>query len=146
MTRFSNERVRAHLDNLDQQILYLLQFQEITLEELVQDKTKLYAVFHAFQIAIQNIMDIAGHILVSVFRESYDEYKQLVPALGKRGVVPQEFVAKCSGIAEFRNKLVHGYLSVDPEKVHGYLTTELPLLREYARYIVEWLERQKGEE
>ena len=88
-------------------------------------------------------MDISAHLLSSMFHEHYDEYKQLLPMLGAHGVIPEDFVKRCAGIAEFRNKLVHGYLSVEPEKVHGYLSTELPLLSEFARHIVEFFEKQE---
>ena len=146
MTQFSQHRVLTHLRNLEEQVHFLEQYRHLGIEAFRRDQAIKYAVFHAFQIGIQNIMDVAAHIIASVFHESYDEYKQLISILGNHDVLPQDFVKRCSGIAEFRNKLVHGYLSVDPEKVHEYLATELPLLSEFAKHIVEFLERKHSDQ
>ena len=88
-------------------------------------------------------MDIGGHILASVYKIPFDEYKAIIPALSKQKVITRTLEKQCRGIAEFRNKLVHGYLAIEPKKVFSYLNHDLPAIEEFAKQMVNFLDKQK---
>lgn len=142
MSKFSKERIQSHLKNLAEQIAVLQELQAEKESVFVADKQKSYAVYHAFLLAIQNIMDIGGHILASVYQVPFDEYKAIIPALARQKAISPGLEKKCHGIAEFRNKLVHGYLEIEPKKVLVYLKKDLPALELFAKEIVKFLEKK----
>jgi uncharacterized protein YutE (UPF0331/DUF86 family) len=57
------------------------------------------------------------------------------------GALPPDFGARFRAVAGFPNILVHGYLELDPLRVHAVLNTRLQEFREFARYIEEYLGR-----
>lgn len=142
MGKFFRERIKKHLKNLEDNISVLKEFQKEPLLNF-EDKKKCYAVFHAFLLAIENIMDIGGHILVSVFKKSYSEYKEIIPSLEEKKVISKEFALKCKGMTEFRNKLVHNYISIDPKLVYKYLQKDVQLFDNFAEYILKFIEKIK---
>ncbi len=141
MSKLSKERIQKHLENLVEQISVLKEFQSEKLESFVNDKKKCYAVYHAFLLAVQNVMDIGGHILSAKFNIAYDEYKQIIPELADQKVISQNLAQKCKGIAEFRNKLVHGYLEIKPRIVFDYLKKDVPILETFSKEIVKFLDK-----
>lgn len=142
MGKFSKEKIYSHLKNLEENISVLKKFQKETVSSF-KNKEKCYAVFHAFLLAIENIMDIGGHVLVSVFQKSFSEYKEIIPALEEKKVISKEFAIKCKGMAEFRNKLVHNYISIDPKLVYKYLQKDIQLFEEFAKHILNFIKKIK---
>ena len=142
MGKFSRERIEKHLKNLEDNVSVLKEFQKEPLSNF-EDKKKCYAVFHAFLLAIENIMDIGGHILVSVFQKSYSEYKEIIPFLKEKKVIPEKFAVQCKGMAEFRNKIVHNYINIDSKLVYKYLQKDIQLFDSFAKYILEFIEKIK---
>lgn len=142
MGKFSKEKIEIHLQNLEENIQVLKALQKEPFSNF-QNKEKCYAVFHAFLLAIENIMDIGGHILVSCFKKSFTEYREIIPGLEEYKVIPKKFAKKCEGMAEFRNKLVHNYIKVNSEKVYQYLREDTPLFEKFAEYILKFAEKMK---
>lgn len=142
MGKFSREKIEKHLANLEENIRILKKFQKEPLSSF-EDKEKCYAVFHGFLLAIENIMDIGGHISVSVFQKPFNEYREIIPTLEEKKIIPKEFALKCKGMAEFRNKLVHNYINIDPKLVYKYLQKDVQLFEKFAKHILKFIEKIK---
>jgi uncharacterized protein YutE (UPF0331/DUF86 family) len=71
------------------------------------------------------------------------DYKGAVLSLGRHDVLPAEFAEKISGLAGFRNVLVHEYLTVDPLRIQEALQEGLDDLKAFIVYITDFL-RQEG--
>ena len=50
------------------------------------------------------------------------------------GVVPKDQLGELSGMAAFRNVLVHDYLRLDREKVYYILIENVPLLQKMGQH------------
>lgn len=138
MTEFSKERIQQHLEHLAKQIDLLKDFQSQSLA-MFNDPKQAYAVYHAFLLAIQNVMDIGGHILAAVFRTPFSEYDEIIPKLAEQKVVSRELAQKMTGIAGFRNKLVHDY--IEAKKVQEYLQKEMDQLIAFSQQIIAFIEK-----
>lgn len=143
MTKYSQEVIEKRMTKLREAVHVLKILQKEPEEEFRKDLTKWYATLHAFLIATESILDIGGHILSSVFQQSYDEYKEIVPLLVKHQVIPQEFAEKLKGMAEFRNKLVHEYPDIAIDKVYKYLQENPELFIEFAQHIEKFIEKRE---
>lgn len=86
------------------------------------------------QLCAQNALDIATHLAASAGRDAPD-YASAIDVLGDIGVLPAGFALRFRGIAGFRNVLVHGYLGVDPARLHQLLNSGLGDLAEFARLV-----------
>lgn len=142
MSEFSKERVQKHLQNLAIQIKVLKDWQKQS-SDFFSDPKNAYSVYHAFLLAIQNVMDIGGHILASVFNKGYSEYEEIAPLLFEYEVIDQQLAGRMKGLAGFRNKLAHDYIEIDADKVYEYLQNEVDVFIIYSQTIVEFMEKMK---
>ena len=132
--------VRRHLLALDQAIQRLRRYAGKPLSALRDDVDAEWAVERGLQLCAQNALDIATHIAGSVGRDAPD-YAGAMDVLAEIGVLPRAFARRFRGIAGFRNVLVHGYLSVDLERVHALLNAGLEDFVQFARHVEQYVER-----
>lgn len=141
MSRYSKQTVEKYLRELRKALKVLNGFKNTPLKTLKKDMAVLFAVLHSFMIVAESILDIGGHVLSAVYQESYDAYKDIVPLLIKHNVISKKLGQKLEDLADFRNKLVHGYPDVDPKKIHQYLKQDIPLFESFAKEIIKFMER-----
>jgi uncharacterized protein YutE (UPF0331/DUF86 family) len=113
------------------------------LVDLLADVREYHATLYELQMACQIVIDISSHILLADFARRVDRYRDVILGLGSEGVLPTEFAQRISGVAGFRNILIHEYLIVDPQRVYQMLQTGLDDLSQFGEYISVYL-RQTG--
>lgn len=132
--------VRRHLLALDAALQRLRRHAGRPLAALKADADVQWAVERGLQLCAQNVLDVATHLAAGAGRDAPD-YASAVDALADLGILPVDFARRFRGIAGFRNVLVHGYLGVDPRRVHELLNAGLDDFVEFARLIESFLER-----
>ena len=132
--------VRRHLLALDEAVQQLRRHTGRPLSALLTDADERWAVERGFQLAAQNVLDIATHLAASAGHDAPD-YASAIDVLGALGVVPPDFAARFRGIAGIRNVLVHGYLAVDVRRIHELLNSGLTDFVEFARFVKQHLGR-----
>ena len=118
------EMIRDKLVELETCVRELESLQKHTLEDLQKNLTQLWAVIHGLQLSIQILLDIGNHLLADMGINVKD-YTEIIDRLGVTGVIPVEFAQKIRGMAGFRNVLVHGYATLDAERVYHTLHNNL---------------------
>ena len=132
--------VRRHLLALDAAVQRLRRYAGRPLAALVGDPDSLWAIERGLQLCAQNALDIAIHVTASTGHDVPD-YASAVDGLGELGVLPHAFVRRFRGIAGFRNVVVHGYLGVEPERVHELLNSGLDDFVAFAQHVESYLIR-----
>jgi uncharacterized protein YutE (UPF0331/DUF86 family) len=132
--------VRRHILALDAAVQHLRQHAGRPLSDLRTDPDRRWAVERGLQLAAQNALDIATHLVASRGRDVPD-YATAIDAMGEIGILPVAFSARIRGLAGFRNVLVHGYLGVDVTRVHELLNTGLADFEEFIRHVEAYLVR-----
>jgi uncharacterized protein YutE (UPF0331/DUF86 family) len=128
------ETVRRHLAALDAALSRLRRHAGRPLAALRDDPDLRWAVERGLQVSAQNALDVATHLVAGAGRDAPD-YATAISQLGEIGVLPRPFADRFRAMAGFRNVLVHGYLDVDLERLHGVLNTHLDEFREFAEHI-----------
>ena len=126
--------VRRHLSALDGAVRQLRRHVGRPLADLLADRDAAWAVERGLQLCAQNVLDVATHVAASSGRDVPD-YASAIDALAELGVLPAAFAASLRDVAGFRNVLVHGYLDVDPKRVHAMLNERLDDFAEFARRV-----------
>jgi len=86
---------------------------------------------HTLQVAIQAALDIASHI-VSVLRLGEPETnRELFERLSKADILSPELTETMCLMAGFRNIVVHGYQSVDPDILRDIVENRLPDMQDF---------------
>lgn len=129
------------MKRLDKALQILQQSSKITLEGLTGNEVLLSAVERNFQIAIECILDIGNHIISEKGFETPDDHEDILRILGEEGVLPADFAERIKGMAGFRNVLVHEYTGIDYGLLYDYLVHRLDDFRDFAGYVVAYLEK-----
>ncbi len=88
------------------------------------------------------MLDIGTHIIADQGLATPASYEQVVPELGRAGIVPAELVERMAGIAGLRNILVHDYLDVDHGRLYDDLTSGLVDFEDFATSVTAFMSSQ----
>lgn len=139
------ETVLAILQTLTEYLDELRSYRDLPREKVIDDRQVQSAVRYAFQTAIQCVLDAGMHILVDTGLAHPQDNKEVLQALGEKGIVPAQFAARIEGMAGFRNILVHRYFKVDSTIVYEHLRDRLADFETFQRHLLEYLDRNKPE-
>ena len=94
-------------------------------------------------LAIEELIDIANH-LISFFKwREPTGYRDLFQILKEHGIMSEKDLPTFQNMASFRNMLVHRYETIDEELVFGLFKKRLDDFELFIRMVVSWVERQK---
>jgi len=126
--------IRRHLLALDEALQILSAHRGRSIEDLETNQEERWVVERGLQLCIQNVLDVATHLVASAGRDVPD-YATAIDQLADLGILTREFATPFRAVAGFRNVIVHGYLDVDVEIVHRLLNERLDDFAEFARRI-----------
>ena len=95
---------------------------------------------------IGRMIDVNYHLIVESGEVPPRDYHASFVTLGKLSILPVEFAGRLSAAAGLRNRIVHQYDEIDPEKIHEALTRAVSDVPEYARHVRAFLDRGVSEE
>lgn len=132
------DKVNIRLKKILEYTGRLKKYQGMTERELVKDPEKAAAIERFFQLAIEAVIDIANLLNAEFrFRPAKDA-KESLEILGEEGVLDRQFASGFSGVAGFRNILVHQYLDIDYNRVTESLN-HLGDFEKFARQVARYL-------
>lgn len=94
-------------------------------EAIAEDLREERFAAYTLQIAIQAALDIASHIVSDDRLGEPTSNRALFELLVRSGWVPSELAGPLGAMVGFRNILVHGYQSVDPQIVRDVVENRL---------------------
>ncbi|MBI5851943.1 MAG: DUF86 domain-containing protein [Planctomycetes bacterium] len=106
--------------------------------ELIRDDIDLQdAIGMSFVVAMQNAVDLALHVAASNSLGMPASTAESFRVLGARGLVPSELVEELVRMVALRNRIAHGYASVDFARVWSELPAGLDALERFAGLAVK---------
>jgi uncharacterized protein YutE (UPF0331/DUF86 family) len=134
------ELLSRKLSNLSNYINELQMADDINWEKYTADPRSKAFVERYLHLAIEEVFDIANH-LVSFHRwREPTGYRDLLLVLKENHVVPAESLSTFQNMASFRNMLVHHYEKIDDEVVFGIFKKRLPDFSLFIDLIRQWSE------
>ena len=136
------EIIESRLHKLSYYLRILNDLRKIKAEKFINDP-KIYGSAERFlHLAIECTLDIGNHIIsFKQFRRPND-YREIFTILGEQKILPKELVSELEKMAQFRNRLVHVYWNLNHKFVHKILQTSLKDFDEFAKYIVDFVEKE----
>jgi len=95
------------------------------------------------QLSIECILDVGNMLIVSLDLEKPSDKQEIIDILEKAKIIPSILSTKLSGVARFRNLLVHEYVKINREKVYDILKNKIPDLEEFAKSVTKYLKKKK---
>ena len=137
---FKKDIILGRLKELDTVVGELNQYTTTSVEQLSASLSLRWTIERGLIAGATLILDIADHILSAVFGIYPDSYEGSLKSLKDKGIISQTLYSNIKGLGGLRNILVHEYLKIDLEEVHGNLVKALEVFPRFSLEIQRWLE------
>jgi len=108
-------------------------------DQLVQD-----ALAMSILVIVQEAMDIALHVASDEGWELADTYRDAFAVLAKHSVIDDDLAAKLGGTSHLRNRIAHGYATVDVDRLWTEIPDGLKTFDAFTKALAKFVERQTG--
>jgi uncharacterized protein YutE (UPF0331/DUF86 family) len=115
-----------------------------SVEELAADTERQDALGMALLVAIQETIDLAFHIVTDERWGTPQSYADGFDLLAKGGVIGPALALEMTRATGLRNRLAHGYATIDLPRLWAELPRGLDALIEYAQAIGAYAGREPG--
>jgi len=111
-------------------------------KNILSDFIKSHAQERLFQLIVDAIIDINQHIIkeLELTKEPEDPQSAFY-TLGENKILPEKFAFKIAPIVAVRNRIVHGYESLDKNLFAKNLRENYPDFGKYIKFITEYLNK-----
>lgn len=103
------------------------------------DRRNVWAVESCLRRGLEALFDLGRHILAAGFAAGVSEYKEIVTALHKQGILSEEEARLCYMMAGYRNRMVHFYHEIQAEELYDIAANHLADLETIADALRRWL-------
>jgi uncharacterized protein YutE (UPF0331/DUF86 family) len=131
--------VLAKLARLEQQIALARARRPATPEVLSSDLILRDALALSVMVALQEAIDITYHVVADEGWGVPDSHRAAFDLLAAHGIVSTELAARLSGAAAMRNRIAHGYASVEHARLWQELPDGLAAMEEFRTAIARFL-------
>ena len=135
------EFILERLEALGRYTAQLERYRGMDCSEIASDLGRTRAVEHGLQLCIQCMMDISDRLVAELSLGTPATHPDVIDLLCQAGVLPESLRPTLTGMIRFRDILVHAHVQVDVQRVCSNLQTGLQDLSEFARCVVEFLNR-----
>ncbi len=130
----NSESIAARARHLQERLKFLKRYGALDEQAYLADRTVQVAAERDFQVAIECCLDIAKHVIVGRELQLPGELRQVFSVLAQAGLLPADLAEGMTEMTKLRNRLVHWYMTIEPDKIYAYLRTDVPLLERFAAF------------
>jgi len=141
-----NELISRKLSRLQAYVDELKAAQDITWKKYQSDLRSKAFVERYLHLAIEEVLDIANHIVSFHQWREPTGYRDLLLILSEKGIIPEEQLSIFQNMASFRNMLVHRYETIDEVLVFGIFSKHLGDFDLFSTLIMEWVQKEGSQE
>ncbi|OGF48947.1 hypothetical protein A3G55_04460 [Candidatus Giovannonibacteria bacterium RIFCSPLOWO2_12_FULL_44_25] len=105
---------------------------------MLEDLDKLRHLERAFQLAVDIMMDINQHFIKELKFPISDDFQSTFYVLGGNNVLPKEFADRVAPVAGVRNRIVHGYETLNRRQFLKDLRINFEDFKKYIKFISEY--------
>ncbi len=134
-------KIQRHLSNLRDYLGRLRDLAKASQSEFQTDLVHRAAAERLLQISIETCLNLGNHLIAAMSWRNPEDYADIFRVLGENRVIPSEFTESMVQMARFRNRLVHLYWELEPAFEYEILRSRLGDFEEFARCVVDFLER-----
>lgn len=136
--------VARKLATLDDHLQRLRQRRPLTVDVFERDLLLQDAIAMSVLVIVQEAMDIALHIASDEGWPLASTYREAFAALEQHGIMDAGLAASMTGTAQLRNRIAHGYASVDAARLWSELPAGMVAFQAFAAAIATFLGRPRA--
>jgi uncharacterized protein YutE (UPF0331/DUF86 family) len=142
----NDDRKNRYFDKLESlkrySTLFLNWFHVSSLEEIKKnnDIQKIFAIYHAVQLSVETILDLAAMIAKDSNYKAKDSYSN-IENLKKLGIIVETELEQLRQIIGLRNRLTHDYNGIIDEVAWNALQKNSSIFNVIRSKILEWIKQ-----
>lgn len=145
-----DDRIKDHLKRLNQYYLQLVEIREKPFDEFIKSDIYQDASERRLQIAVESCLNI-GNRLISILQfekpvRTPESYADIFKIMQELKIIEPEFSKRLIEMAKYRNRLVHLYWDLDPEKTYQILQNNIDDLKLFREAVVDYLNKRTKEQ
>lgn len=109
-------------------------------EEFLSDGRNLWAAIYLLQTSIQALIDVGSYVAAGLGLAVPSKSQDLLDSLESAGHLPAGSASRFSPMFAFRNRVVHLYERIDPERVYSILTEHRGEMEDLMAQLLDLLE------
>ena len=130
------ELIAARVAKIREQLRHLTRLETLSREEFLASTIEQHAVERELQIVIEACLDIGHHVIAREGLRRPNDYRDVFGVLHESGIIETELGRRLEKMASFRNRLVHGYIDVEPGRVYEIARNELADVEAFVASVV----------
>jgi uncharacterized protein YutE (UPF0331/DUF86 family) len=129
--------VATRMAKVREQLRHLGRLERIELSEFLAAPIEQHATERELQIAIEACLDIGHHVISREGLRRPTDYRDVFNVLTEVGMLEPTLGHRLEEMASFRNRLVHGYVDIDPSRVYAAAREDLLDIEAFVAAIVQ---------
>jgi uncharacterized protein YutE (UPF0331/DUF86 family) len=130
------ELIATRVAKIREQLRYLTRLETLSRDAFLASTTEQHAVERELQVAIEACLDIGHHVISREGLRRPADYREVFAVLQEAGIIETGLGRRLEDMASFRNRLVHGYLDVEPGRVYEMARNELTDVEAFVASVV----------
>lgn len=135
-------KIISKLERLDEYVKYLSEIQQVNKNSFLKDYHFYGLAERYLQLSIEIILDAGKMIIVASNLRKPEDNSDIPRVLEENKIISPKLAKRLSGIASFRNILVHDYEKIDREIVYQKLHNNLKDLTDFKKEMVKHLNKK----
>ena len=140
---FSELFVNKKISEIKGYIKEIEDFLEYSDKEIIENSEKMHIAERLLQLVVDTILDINQHIITELKLKIAEDFQSTFYSLAENNVLPQDFAEKIAPVVAVRNRIVHGYESLDKELFIKNLRKNYSDFKKYIESIENYLEKSE---
>lgn len=141
MSKIIFNKIIAKLERLDEYLLYLREIQKVNKKSFIKDYHFYGLAERYLQLAIEVILDIGKLIILAKNFRKPEDNQEVFTILHENNIVSKNDLKNFSGIANFRNILVHDYEKIDREIIYKKLHDNIDDFTLFKKSVLRFLNK-----
>jgi uncharacterized protein YutE (UPF0331/DUF86 family) len=134
--------VLRKLTSIREHVARIRRRRAVELADFKADVDRQDALGMSLLVAVQDALDVALHIAADEGWGIPGSYAESFGLLEGRGVIAAPLALALARMATLRNRLAHGYATVDAERIWNEIPAGVAALESFTSAIAAWLARQ----
>jgi uncharacterized protein YutE (UPF0331/DUF86 family) len=134
--------IEDRLGFINKSVVKLKRLSNLKEEEFLEGDTPAIAESYIRR-SLEAIFDIGRHISAKTAGKGVVEYKEIVNAINKTGVITKDLAERLKLMAGYRNRLVHFYHEVTDKELFSIVNNNLSDIENFVKEIKDFIEKYK---
>lgn len=136
---FEKAFIYKKMEDIDGYLVKVKDILKLSDTKILSDYTKFHTEERLFQLIVDAIIDINQHIIKELELKGVEDPQSAFYVLGENKILPGKFAFKIAPVIAVRNRIVHGYESLDQSLFTKNLRKNYSDFEKYVKLINKYL-------